>query len=260
VAEVQLADLTWPEAEALRSEPDAIGLVPLAAVEQHGRHLPLSTDVDLAQWVAAEVARSLDEPVLVAPVLPGGISRQHMRFPGSVTIPESVLEGYVDAYLDTFAAVGISFVAVFSAHGGNFPFIVDAVPRLAARHPELAVAGYGDLHRFLAVLVTAAKSAGLAPPATDIHAGAIETSMMLSLLPEKYRAAARNEDEYADDFPPSDWIDRMRRDGVHSLSTSGVLGASRLADEQAGRVILAAWVADLVTWIRTESGARDSAR
>jgi creatinine amidohydrolase len=256
VAEVQLADLTWPEAEALLSQPDAIGLIPLAAVEQHGRHLPLSTDVDLARWVAAEVARSLEEPVIVAPVLPGGVSRQHMGFPGSVTLPESVLEGFVDAYLDTFAALGIRFVAVFSAHGGNFPFIVDVVPRLAARHPELSVAGYGDLHRFLAVLVTAAKSAGLVPPATDIHAGAIETSMMLALLPEMYRAAARNEDEYADDSPPSDWIDRMRRDGVHTLSRSGVLGVSQLADAQAGKVILAAWVADLAAWIRAESTAK----
>jgi creatinine amidohydrolase len=247
-----MGDLTWPEAELLRDRGNVLGLIPLAAIEQHGHHLPLSTDVDIAELVASAVARELNESMIVAPVLPGGISRQHLDFPGTVSLSEEVVEGFLDAYLDAFERLGVVFAAIFSAHGGNFNFIADAVPRLAARHRELAVVGYGDWKRFAAVLEAAARRADLRSSVTDIHAGAVETSVVLAFLPERCRLEKLDYEGYVDDAPADDWVRRMQQQGVKAFDSSGVLGAPRLANERAGREIFSAWVSELVTWICEE--------
>ena len=256
MTEIRMADLTWPEAERLREREDLMGLIPLAAIEQHGHHLPLSTDVDIAELVAAEVAQRLDEPTVVAPVLPGGISRQHLAFPGSVSLPEEVVEGFIDAYLDAFSRLGVRFAAIFSSHGGNFNFITEATPRIAARHPELQVGGYGDWKRFALVLDGAANRANLGSPVTDIHAGAVETSVALAYLPELCRHDQLDYEGYVDNAPEKDWIRRMQQEGVQVFDRSGVLGAPRLANAAAGREVFEAWVDDLVAWIREELAAR----
>ena len=128
MAEIRLASLTWPEAEELREQPGVIALIPLAAIEQHGRHLPLSTDVDIAERLASALADKLSRPALIIPVLPGGLSRQHLGFPGTVSLPQDVIEGYVEAYIETCRRLNVRDVALFSSHGGNFKFLELLIP------------------------------------------------------------------------------------------------------------------------------------
>jgi creatinine amidohydrolase len=255
MAEVRIGDLTWTEAEALRERDGVIGLIPLAAVEQHGYHLPLSTDSDIAAFLATAVADRIAGPVVVAPILPGGISRQHLGFAGSVSLSEELVEGYVEAYLRAFETLGIRFVAVFSAHGGNFRFLQDELPRLAERFPSLGIAGYGDFQRLADLHLAAAAREGLHAPASDIHAGALETSIVLALMPEKCRRERMDYEGYADERPEEGWIPRMQREGVEAFDRSGVLGAPRLASAEVGRAVFDAWVQDLVDWIAEEQAA-----
>jgi creatinine amidohydrolase len=83
--------LTWPEAERLGAD-GAVGLVALAALEQHGPHLPLATDALLAERLARDVAERLGTPVVVTPILRGGLSTHHLAFAGSLTFPPTPTE------------------------------------------------------------------------------------------------------------------------------------------------------------------------
>jgi hypothetical protein len=98
---VQMSGLTWPDAEAL-AQQDVIGLIPTGAIEQHGPALPLATDCLIAEELARRIADRIDEPVVVAPSLPGGLSTHHIAFPGTVTLPEPIFEGVIDAYVEAF--------------------------------------------------------------------------------------------------------------------------------------------------------------
>src|SRR5690242_17460674 len=86
-----VADLTWPEAGEHASAADALLAVPVGSTEQHGPHLPLSTDTDLAVALCAGLA-GRRSGVLVAPAIPYGSSGEHAGFPGTLSIGQRALE------------------------------------------------------------------------------------------------------------------------------------------------------------------------
>jgi creatinine amidohydrolase len=244
VTHVSLEQLTWPDAEALRGQR-AVGLIPTGAIEQHGPHLPLATDAIIAEYLAREVAGRLVEPVVVAPVLPGGISSHHLEFPGTVDLGEDVVTGYLRAYVDTMTKLGIEDVAVFSAHGGNFALL----GRFAADWAQaggVRVIAYTDLVRYLAVMMRAAEGVGLSAPETDAHAGGLETSQMMFLLGEDAIQVPEAEGYTAAE---PGWMDRLFAEGMKSLTPIGVLGRVQGASAKAGEAISNALVDELVTWL-----------
>src|ERR671934_835019 len=107
---VELQNLTWPEAERLGAEATA-GLLTLASLEQHGPHLPLATDSLLGERLAREVAERLPGPVLVTPVVRGGLSTHHLAFPGSVTVPPDAYGALVGSYLEGLERMCICKIA-----------------------------------------------------------------------------------------------------------------------------------------------------
>ena len=242
---VDLGKLTWPEAERLGAD-GAVGLVALASLEQHGPHLPLATDSLLGEALAREVAERLAAPVVVVPVVRGGLSTHHLAFPGSVTVPSAAYHALVGAYLEGLERMGIRKIAVFSAHGGNFGFVGELARGWSG---EARVAGYSDLGRFLEVMLRAARELGLDVPESDAHAGGLETSMMLSAYPELVRAFDGVEGYTAGE---PGWLDRIFAEGIRPVSESGVLGDVRGANAQAGEAILAALAAELAAFFERE--------
>jgi creatinine amidohydrolase len=242
---VELELLTSPEAGCLAAE-GAVGLIAVGAVEQHGPHLPLGTDAIIARHLGGEVASRLDATVIVAPLLPGGLSSHHLGFPGTVDLPPAVFGGYVRALLDTYDALGVRDVALFSAHGGNF----GALAELAGTHGGVRVIAYTDLLRYIEVMRGAAASAGLDAPETDAHAGGLETSQMLFLHGEDRIAFPRDLEGYVAAEPG--WLERLMAEGMKALSPIGVLGRPAGATAAAGAAICAALAGELAAWMRRE--------
>src|SRR4051794_28704199 len=109
----RLADLAWPDVGRARG---VLLVVPLGATEQHGPHLPLSTDTDIAVALADGFARSSIGTV-AAPPLAYGASGEHADFPGTLSIGQAALEAVLvelGRSADAFAGL-----VVVSAHGGN---------------------------------------------------------------------------------------------------------------------------------------------
>jgi creatinine amidohydrolase len=240
-----LTHLRSPESAEVGALEDVIGLIPLGAVEQHGPHLPLATDAIIAEHLATEVAGRLPRPVVVAPVLSGGMSWHHLHFPGTVHLGKEVFSGFVRAYVDTMTKLGIRDILMFSAHGGNFALMGE----IAAGYADSAVrvVAYTDLRRYLEVMTKGAAEAGLNVPATDAHAGGLETSQMMFLLGEDLVQVPDDlEGCYA--VPEPGWLDRLLNEGVHALSPIGVIGQPAGATAEAGRAIFAALVDELLDW------------
>ncbi len=174
------ADHTSP-AIARFARERLIAVMPVAATEQHGPHLPLSTDTAILDGVIRATAQRLPLHLqaLFLPTVPFGKSNEHSRYPGTVTLSATTL---IALWMDIGASLarsGVNKLVIFNSHGGQTS-VMDIVTR--------------DLREQHGILVVAANwfSLGLPGGLFDtreqvhgIHAGDIETSVMMALVPEQ---------------------------------------------------------------------------
>lgn len=215
---LRLADLTWPEVTARAAT--ALLAVPLGSTEQHGPHLPFTTDTDLAVALAEGLAEARDD-VVVAPALAYGSSGEHAAFAGTLSIGAAALELVVVELVrsaDAFAGV-----VLISGHGGNRDAVAAAQTTLAAEGRRVLV---------WSPVVTGG----------DAHAGHTETSLLLHLRPTSVQvaaAAAGNTSELRALLP------ELREWGVAAVSANGVLGDPTGASAEQGAALLRALTRDL---------------
>ena len=184
----QWADMT---AGDFRSKATAswIAVLPIGAVEQHGPHLPLATDAAIAQaHVEAVIARLPDRlPATFLPVLAYGKSNEHVDFPGTLSLSAATLSSVLLDIGESIARAGVKKLVIANSHGGNMAVIDIAIRELRIRHDMLAV--HASWHRF-------GQPAGVFGDAElqhGIHAGDVETSLMLHYRPDLVRIRqARN--------------------------------------------------------------------
>lgn len=212
--QVELAALTSPQVERL-ARKGAILVVPVGSTEQHGPHLPLSTDTDIAVQCARALA--LRRPgVVVAPALAYGSSGEHQGFAGTLSIGQDatriVLIELVRSATETFRRV-----LLVIGHGGN----ADPV--------NAAVAALRDEGRD--VLAWAPRFPG------DAHAGKTETSLMMALQPDRVEVSLATTGTTA---PVAELMPQLRQLGVLAVSSTGVLGDPAQACVVFGEAIFAA--------------------
>jgi creatinine amidohydrolase len=174
-------ELAWTDFAGL--PPDTVAVLPLAAVEQHGPHLPLSTDAEINAGLLARATALLrpGAPVLLLPPQLVGLSPEHLRFPGTITgSPESLLALWGEIG-ESVARAGVKRLLLFNSHGGQ-PQLLDLLARrLRSRCGMLAVACTWFRFGLPAGLVDAAEER------YGIHGGLVETSLMLALRPDLVR-------------------------------------------------------------------------
>ncbi len=211
--------LSWPDVAA-RADGSVLA-VPLGSTEQHGPHLPIGTDSAVAVALVERLAAARPD-VLVAPLLPYGSAGEHAAFPGTLSIGAAALELVIVELVrsaDAFAGV-----VLVSGHGGNAAPLAAAVATLRA-----------EGRRVLAWTPRV--------PDGDAHAGRTETSLLLALAPESVRVEAA---EPGDVRPLASLMGALRRGGVMSVSSNGVLGDPTGATGEEGRRLLDVLAADLL--------------
>jgi creatinine amidohydrolase len=160
-----------------------VAVLPVAATEQHGPHLPVGVDNYINQgYLARAVAATPDDlPVLYLPVQAIGKSNEHIEFPGTLTFShETVIRAWTEIG-DSVARTGCRKLIFINSHGGNVP-VIDIVAReLRMKHAMLAV--HSAWHRL-------GLPEGMFSPqerAHGIHGGEVETSLMLAFRPDTVR-------------------------------------------------------------------------
>jgi creatinine amidohydrolase len=216
---VNLGDLTWTE--LADSAAGLILAVPIGSTEQHGPHLPLSTDTDIALALCGRLAE-LRSDVVVAPPVAYGSAGEHAGFAGTLSIGGRVTgDVLVELGRSADAFAGVLFV---STHGGNAPAVRAAVSRLVS-----------ESRRVRAWSPTASES-------DDAHAGLTETSVMLALRPDAVRVPVAAAGCTA---PLPAIMASLQAGGVAAVSTNGVLGDPAGASAHRGLELLASWTDSL---------------
>ena len=174
-----------------------VAVLPVAAIEQHGPHLPLSVDADLVEGVLAAACPHLPAscPAYLLPTQSVGLSPEHQRFPGTLTLrPETVLRLWTEIG-ESVARAGVRKLLIFNSHGGHAG-IMDMVARDLRTRLDLLV--YSASWFNLPLLDERGHDLNARFSAAEhrfgIHAGQVETSMMLALRPGTVRM------ELAQDF------------------------------------------------------------
>ena len=218
---------------------DTVAILPLAATEQHGPHLPVSTDAVICQGILdAAVAAPYEPsgPVIVMPIQAIGDSLEHTDFPGTLSLPSDMFAEIIYRLGVCVHLAGIHKLLIFNSHGGQ-PQVID----IAALR----------LREELGMFVAKAHSFGFGVPdglftgdelAHGFHGGAVETSMMLHLAPDLVRldkvanfrsageAMARENSHLGPEGPHASFA-WMARD----LNASGAIGDASAADAQKGQ-------------------------
>jgi creatinine amidohydrolase len=226
---MRLGDATWPEVDGIARRradggaPAPILLVPLGSTEQHGPHLPLATDTIIAEELAGRAVHHTDG-LMIGPTISVSASGEHAEFPGTLSIGSEVMTSVIVELLRS--ADWAAGVVLVNGHGGNHEAITAAVSTATAEGRR-ALAWWPKWPQ--------RRDGGPA----DLHAGRIETSMMLAIDPGLVRLerAVAGADASIDD---------LRGRGVRAISSSGVLGDPDGASGGEGERFIAAFVDDLV--------------
>jgi creatinine amidohydrolase len=231
---MKFAEMTYPELQQVPRHACVV-VAPVAACEQHSRHLATLTDTVLVTAVAEGVERQLPKEVLLLPTLWLGASAHHLRFGATLSVG---VDTHVDILCDLLTPLledGHQRLLVLNGHGGNIDTMQMALRRLQPRWRErvLAAASYWDL--------AAAELAALAegPRKNMGHACELETSMLLALRPELVRR-----DQIADDPPRDDPALRglYLAEDMRQRTDHGCVGYPERATAEKGRAFLSAAV------------------
>jgi creatinine amidohydrolase len=225
-----------------------IAVLPLGAHEYHGPHLPLETDTLIAEGIAERLRLALPDglDVLFLEADPIGYSIEHSDRPGTRSLSyDKAVEGWLDI-AENLAGEGIGKLILLNAHGGNSPLLTIVATEARVRFGMLCVATHWTRFGVPEGLITPERRG------VDIHAGDIETSVMLALHPDRVDMTK------ARDFPSrqSEFAARykhLRAYGPHAfgwmmrdLNDEGAAGNALAATAEKGERLIAHAVRGLV--------------
>lgn len=232
---------------------DRVVLIPIGHTEQHGLHLPLSTDTDIVRAIAQGTETAAPAQVTALPAFPYGVSTHRPAFAGTLNCGGRAFEDFWLAVIDVLAARGFDRMYLISGHGGNCSFLVTVVKYAGERHRRIFCATTW-LHT----------SGHLGAPALDAHrvsgrggmghAGELETAMLLHLRPELCHME-RVVDEVDFIATPNyymDWIEGgalVANPPWDDDTATGAYGAGSVATAEHGRIWLDAAIAEKVAHV-----------
>jgi creatinine amidohydrolase len=235
-------EMTWQEvAEAGAATARWIAVLPLAAVEQHGPHLPLGVDTFIAEAYLARVRNILpgELPVTFLPVQRIGVSVEHLAYPGTLSLSAATAIAAWTELGESLARAGLRKLVLVTSHGGNVAAMELVARDLRTRFRMLAVTvGW---HRF----GYPEKTFSAEEKKHGIHGGDIETSLMLAAMPETVRRekAPKATPTTVDMAREFRWLGAYRPAGfawmTQDLDPTGAIGDATLATAAKGEAALA---------------------
>jgi creatinine amidohydrolase len=247
VAEAAWERLTAPELRALAARGEALAVLPLGALEQHGPHLPVITDTRIAGEIALRAARLVagELPVAVLPPLWTGMSEHHFPFGGTISLDFAALAAVLRCVVRSLRAIGFARLLIVNGHGGNESPLAVIARDLAAEFafPVVATMPWDLVPEVMAQVLERQKGVH--------HACEAETSVMLALAPDLVRTEAL---EAAAAQGPGAVAQRPAVARFYSFAerapVSGVRGDPRPASAAKGEALLAAMVEALAALMR----------
>ncbi|MFH1184735.1 MAG: creatininase family protein [Chloroflexota bacterium] len=235
-------------------KPSLVVLIPIGHTEQHGHHLPLSTDSLIIDAIAQGTTAAIPDQAAALPVMPYGVSTHRRAFAGTLNAGGRAFEDFYLAVIDALVARGFDRIYLMSGHGGNCSFLTTIVKYAGERHRRAFIATawlYLSSPDGIAALyeLRRSKIGGMG------HACELETSLILHLRPELVHMD-RVIDETDFVTSPSyymDWIEGgalVANPPWDDDTQTGAYGAGSLATAEHGRLWREASIAEKVAHVR----------
>jgi len=239
--DTEWAGKTAPEIRNIGQKKGSVIVIPVGSTEQHGNHLPVSTDTILANAVAQTAAKRVsgDIPILVSPPIWHGFSPHHLPFGGTITLE---LKNLLDVLEDIGRSVlgnGFDSLLFINGHGGNMSTVNSAVKTVGDEFPDKTIHGmtYFQLASRFIDSIRESRLGGMS------HGGEFETSLMLHLRPDLIKT---DKIEGTPKQVPFEYESEDLTDGgelstyrtFDEYSESGAIGAPGLATQEKGEKIL----------------------
>ena len=200
-----------------------IAILPIGAFEQHGSHLPMITDTLIGVALAERICKK--SKALLLPPITISCSQEHYGFYGNLFISAETLGKFIKDVLSSIKLSGIKQIAIINAHGGNY-VLRNLAQELNLFEPQLLL--WPTNHHWL----TAINFAGIESTIhEDMHAGEIETSILLHLDSSLVRLDKINDHAASD-------RSYLHLKGLKEYTSSGVIGFPSLATAQKGDLLL----------------------
>ncbi|MEX0286354.1 MAG: creatininase family protein [Paracoccaceae bacterium] len=251
--EVDWSRLKAQELRTLANE-NAVVILPIASIEQHGPHLPVMTDTRLGFEVAIRAARKAYDrrPTVVAPVVWSGLSEHHMPFGGTLTLSHATFRAVIKDLIEALMRQGFRDILISNSHGGNIVAMNQIIDELA---PEVEATLVGTTYPMEA---GEALNDLLEDQKTIQHACEAETSMMMAcegdLVDTSDLASLANNSDDGPTFLKAGKASYRWRPFTH-LTGNGVAGIPEKATAEKGEAMLevsaealADMIADPATW------------
>lgn len=234
------SNLTAGEIREIGSQKGSILVLPIGSMEQHGDHLPVSTDTILVTEMAALGVERVNEdvPILMLPPLWCGFSPHHLSFGGTVSLEYDHMLLVLEDIADTALSNGFDALLLLNGHGGNISLINGAVSTIGNDNSDIEVLGltYFQLATHFIDEIRESDRGGMG------HGGEFETSLMLYLRDELVHESEMRGTEM--DEPYEKGIKDMFEGGplvvyrdFEEYSSSGAIGNPELASAEKGRQI-----------------------
>ncbi|MFB6679558.1 creatininase family protein [Streptomyces sp. NPDC056390] len=214
----------------VQEQEPRVAILPIGSYEQHGAYLPLITDTAIACIIAREIAAAY--PVLQLPPVTIACSHEHGTWAGTVSISARTLHAMVNDIAASLEASGIRKLVLVNAHGGNY-VLSNIVQEANLIEPRMTLFPQGrEWNR-------ARERAGLVSDAHgDMHAGEIETSILLHAEPGLVRKGYETGDHDGGERP------FLLTHGMKAYTETGVIGFPSYATADKGKAVLASLVDD----------------
>lgn len=240
---MKLAELTSPSIHALSRDMPVV--IPIAAIEQHGVHMPVWTDSLLLGEIVERVERSLSQQILVTPLMWFGNSDHHLDFCGTMSASSRTYLDMLNDLVENFIMHGFKRIVFLNGHGGN---------DIPAKHAMFEVRQRHRHRQDLLLLMTTYWGLGTTPWVHDPsieqremgHACEWETSMVLAIRPD----LVQNHEvvpviAHGNAFNPGSraWTTKDR-------SSLGHIGKPHLANAEKGKVLFHSFATDVEAWLQ----------
>jgi creatinine amidohydrolase len=201
-----------------------VAVLPIGSFEQHGDHLPLITDTIVACAIAREIAEAYD--LFLLPPITFSCSHEHAAWAGTVSISAATLYAVIADIRESLHRSGVEKLVLVNGHGGNY-VLKNIVQEASADGPHMALFPNSEDWR------RAREAGGMTTSEhDDMHAGELETSVLMSTFPRVVRGGVEDADVDAPHRP------HLLTVGMAGYTTTGVIGRPSRGSEQKGKSLI----------------------
>jgi creatinine amidohydrolase len=246
MVKIRISEMNWVDIQKALAKGFNTVVFAVGSNEQHGPHLPTSTDSLIAEVLANKVAGKLGN-ALQAPTINVGCSEHHMVLPGTISLKPDTLRSLIRDYCVSLARHGFKSIIILPTHGGNFNAVREVTDELNQTLKEAKIVAYTDLKGLLRFLAEFSLRHGISAGESGGHAGESETSMVLAIRKDLVDMKHAKEGFVGS---TEDKIDIIWSQGITAVTKNGVLGDPRKADAAKGEEYLELWAEKMVDFIR----------